>query len=50
MCAHRGRRSSIRLDEITRLLQADARIPGKRIPELIEAIGYDGGKTILDDY
>jgi len=37
-------------DEITRLLHADARIPGKRLRELIEAIGYDGGKTILDDY
>jgi hypothetical protein len=37
-------------DEITRLLQADPRIPGKRIRELIEALGYDGGKTILDDY
>jgi hypothetical protein len=37
-------------DEIHRLLQADARIPGKRIRELIEALGYGGGKTILDDY
>jgi transposase len=37
-------------DEIHRLLQADARIPGKRIRELIEALGYEGGKTILDDY
>ena len=24
--------------------------PGKRIRELIEALGYEGGKTILDDY
>jgi transposase len=37
-------------DEIQRLLQDDPRIPGKRVRELIEAIGYDGGKTILDDY
>jgi Mu transposase-like protein len=37
-------------DEITRLLQADPRIPGKRIRELIEDLGYAGGKTILDDY
>jgi transposase len=36
-------------EEIKRLLQNDARIPGKRIRELIEALGYDGGKTILDD-
>ena len=32
------------------MLQDDPRIPGKRIRELIEALGYDGGKTILDDY
>jgi len=37
-------------EEIDRLLQADPRIPGKRIRELIEPLGYDGGKTILDDY
>jgi hypothetical protein len=37
-------------DEIHRLLQDDARIPGTRVRELIEALGYDGGKTILDDY
>src|SRR5688572_5413040 len=37
-------------DEIHRWLQGDGRIPGKRIRELIEALGYDGGKTILDDY
>jgi transposase len=36
-------------DEIHRLLQDDPRIPGKRIRELIEALGYEGGKTILDD-
>jgi hypothetical protein len=35
--------------EIERLLQDDPRIPGKRIRELIEALGYEGGKTILDD-
>jgi transposase len=37
-------------DEIHGLLQADSGIPGKRIRELIEALGYEGGKTILDDY
>ena len=36
--------------EIHRLLQADPKIPGKRIRELIQEIGYDGSKTILDDY
>jgi hypothetical protein len=35
-------------DEIHRLLQADPRIPGKRIRELIAALGYVGSKTILD--
>jgi transposase len=37
-------------EEIQRLLQHDPRMPAKRIRELIEALGYDGGKTILDDY
>lgn len=37
-------------DEIKHLLQEDSRIPGKRIRELIEELGFDGGKTILDDY
>jgi transposase len=37
-------------EEIHRLLRADPRIPGKRMRELIEEIGYDGSKTILDDY
>jgi transcriptional regulator with XRE-family HTH domain len=36
--------------EIQGLLQGDPRIPSKRIQELIEEFGYDGGKTILDDY
>jgi transposase len=37
-------------NEIRRLLQDDPRIPGKRIRELIEVLGYEGSKTILDDY
>jgi transposase len=37
-------------DEIDRLLRCDARLPGKRIRELLEEQGYAGGKTILDDY
>ena len=37
-------------DEIHRLLRDDARIPGKRVRELIEELGYEGSKTILDDY
>ncbi|HEY1360082.1 MAG TPA: IS21 family transposase [Thermoleophilaceae bacterium] len=37
-------------DEIHRLLRDDPRLPGKRVRELLEEQGYDGGKTILDDY
>ena len=37
-------------DEVHRLLRADARLPGKRVRELLEEQGYVGGKTILDDY
>jgi transposase len=37
-------------DEIHRLLRDDARIPGKRVRELIGELGYEGSKTILDDY
>ena len=37
-------------EEIERLLRADDRLPGTRVRELIEELGYDGGKTILDDH
>src|SRR3954454_4242107 len=37
-------------DEIHRLLREDPRLPGQRIRELIEPLGYAGAKTILDDY
>jgi transposase len=37
-------------DEIHRLLKADPRMPGQRIRELISALGFDGAKTIVDDY
>jgi transposase len=37
-------------EEIHRLLGEDPRLPGQRIRELIEPLGYAGGKTILDDY
>ena len=37
-------------DEIHRLLQDDPRLPGKRIRELIEPLGFAGQKTIVDDY
>jgi transposase len=37
-------------DEIARLLRKHDPITNARIRELIEEDGYDGGKTILDDY
>jgi transposase len=37
-------------DEVHRLLRSDPRLPGKRVRELLAEHGYDGGKTILDDY
>ena len=37
-------------DEVHRLLAQDAKLPGQRIRELIAPLGFEGGKTILDDY
>ena len=37
-------------EEIHRLLKADHRLPGVRIRELLEPLGFDGGKSIVDDY
>ena len=37
-------------DEIHELLRGDAKIPGVRVRELIEPLGFDGGKSIVDDY
>jgi transposase len=37
-------------DEIHRLLKADARLTGQRIRELIAPLGFEGGKTMVDDY
>ena len=37
-------------DEIHRLLRDDPKLPGVRVRELIEPPGFDGGKTIVDDY
>lgn len=37
-------------EEIERLLRSDHRMPGTRIRELIAELGYEGGKTILDDH
>ena len=37
-------------DEIHRLLKQEPEMPGQRVRELIEPLGFDGGKTIVDDY
>ncbi|MGZ6790642.1 MAG: hypothetical protein ACXVGQ_12055 [Mycobacteriaceae bacterium] len=37
-------------DEIHRLLKEEPKLPGVRVRELIEPLGFDGGKTIVDDY
>jgi transposase len=37
-------------EELHRLLREDPRLPGQRIRELITGLGFDGGKTIVDDY
>lgn len=37
-------------DEICRLLRADPKLSGVRVRELIEPLGFDGGKSIVDDY
>jgi transposase len=36
--------------EIHALLRQDPKLPGVRVRELIEPLGFDGGKTIVDDY
>ena len=37
-------------EEIHRLLRADPKLAGQRVRELIAPLGFDGGKTIVDDY
>jgi hypothetical protein len=37
-------------DEIHELLRNDPKLPGVRVRELIEPLGFDGSKTIVDDY
>jgi transposase len=37
-------------EEIHELLRADPKLPGVRVRELIEPLGFEGSKTIVDDY
>jgi transposase len=50
----RRKKASSKLDpfkeEIERLLRSDHRIPNTRIRELIAELGYEGGRTILDEH
>jgi transposase len=52
--SYRRERSGSKLDpfkdEIHELLRRDPDMPGQRIRELIAPLGFDGGKTIVDDY
>jgi hypothetical protein len=36
--------------EIHELLRSDPKLPGVRVRDLIEPLGFDGGKSIVDDY
>jgi transposase len=52
--AYRRAKAPSKLDpfkeEVERLLRSDHRMPGTRIRELLAELGYEGGKTILDDH
>src|SRR5271155_1455 len=37
-------------EEIHELLRGEPKLTGVRIRELIEPLGFDGGKSIVDDY
>jgi transposase len=37
-------------DELHRLVKADPKLTGVRVRELIAPLGFEGGKTIVDDY
>ncbi len=51
MSERRGRRSfDLFKEEIHELLRQDPKLPGVRVRELIEPLGFDGGKSIVDDY
>jgi hypothetical protein len=49
-CGERPSRLEPFKDEIHRLLKDEPKLTGVRVRELIEPLGFDGGKTIVDDY
>ena len=49
-CPERSSKLDPFKEEICELLRGDARMSGVRVRELIEPLGFDGGKSIVDDY
>ena len=49
-CPERPSKLDLFKDEIHRLLKDDPKLSGVRVRELIEPLGFDGSKTIVDDY
>jgi len=46
----RGSKLDAFKDEVHRLLREEPAMPGQRVRELLEPLGFDGSKTIVDDY
>lgn len=49
-CSERSSKLESFRDEIHDLLRDDPKLTGVRVRELIEPLGFDGGKSIVDDY
>jgi transposase len=49
-CSERPSKLDPFKDEIHRLLKDDPKLTGVRVREEIEPLGFDGGKSIVDDY
>jgi len=49
-CSERPSKLDPFKEEIHDLLRADPALPGVRVRELIAPLGFDGGKSIVDDY
>ncbi len=49
-CSERPSKLDPFKEEIHDLLRADPALPGVRVRELIALLGFDGGKSIVDDY
>jgi transposase len=49
-CPERSSKLDPFKDEVHRLFKDDPRLTGVRVRELIEPLGFAGGKSIVDDY